>query len=364
MLSFQKLGLLLVVSCFSASALAAVPQSQDLMNPDSMKAPSKLTISPLRDKKSIIYYNSESLQKNVQPNENLLTPPLLKAEAFKTKSIDDSNSHFVAMGFGKVDQGPQFDLPVTYNSKVRQWVQFFQKNGKGDFKTYLERSYKYLPKIIPVLEAKGLPKDLAYLAMIESGFSPRAISSAQAVGYWQFIRPTAQRYNLKVEWWIDERRDIIKSTIAAAEYLNDLYKMFNSWYLAAAAYNMGEGRVRRLIAKYNTNNYWTLSKKKDFPTETEQYIPKLIAAMLIAKAPQLYGFRNLKPMVPMKYEYVEVPGGTDIENLAYYIGATKNDLLTLNPELVQGFVPQNISSHRIRVPKGFLAKTKEFVAIH
>ncbi len=263
--------------------------------------------------------------------------------------------------YSSVNQVPNFDLPVTYNSKVKTWINFFQTNGKRDFTKWLERSHRYLPKITPLLEAQGLPLDLVYLAMIESGFSPRAVSSADAVGYWQFMKPTAQRYGLKVEWWLDERRDIVKSTLAAANYLNDLYRMFNSWYLAASAYNMGEGRIKNLIKRHNTTNYWVLSKKKDFPKETEQYIPKLIAAMLIAKAPKLYGFRDLKPMSPTQYEFLNAPGGTDLERLALYLGIDKEGLTHINPEIVKGFIPQYISSHKIRIPLGKLAKAHKFV---
>lgn len=280
-----------------------------------------------------------------------LTPPPLNAAIVQNESV-----------YTKVDEGPYFDLPVTYNSKVRTWINFFQTNGKRDFKVWLERSYKYIPKIEPVLEAKGLPKDLVYLAMIESGFSPKAVSSAEAVGYWQFIKPTASRYGLKIDWWLDERRDIIKSTIAAASYLNDLYKMFNSWYLAAAAYNTGEGRIKSLVRKYKTSNYWVISKQKDFPQETEQYIPKLIAAMLIAKAPKLYGFRDLVPQRAEKYENFQAPGGTDLQNLALYLGLDKESLLIINPEITTGFIPPYVSSHKIRLPPGKIKKARQFAS--
>ncbi len=264
--------------------------------------------------------------------------------------------------YNSVGQGPYFDLPVTYNAKVRSWISYFQGNGKRDFKRWLERSSRYLPRIIPVLEAQGLPRDLAYLAMIESGFSHSAVSTAEAVGYWQFIKPTANRYGLKVEWWLDERRDIIKSTIAAAHYLNDLYKMFDSWYLAAASYNMGEGRAKGLIKKHGTNNYWALSKKSDFPKETEQYIPKLIAAMLIAKTPKIYGFRDLKPMSPIAYEFFNAPGGTDLENLSLYLGTDKETLTKLNPEITKGFIPMYVSFHKIRIPPGHSLRAKRFAS--
>lgn len=271
------------------------------------------------------------------------------------KAVDRKPSHFQ-----QVDERPVFDLPVTYNSQVSKWIKFFQKNGKKDFTKWLNRSHRYIPKITPTLTEKGLPTDLVYLAMIESGFSPHAISSAQAVGYWQFIKPTANRYGLITDWWIDERRDFIKSTIAAASYLNDLYGMFGSWYLAASAYNMGEGRVRRLIEKYKTKNFWVLSTKRDFPSETKDYIPKLIAAILIAKSPKLYGFDNVEPQQPFDFDYFNVPGGTDLENLAQYMRADAKLLKQLNPELIKGFIPQYVETHRIRIPKGFLVKASEF----
>ena len=256
--------------------------------------------------------------------------------------------------------GPYFNLPVTYNSRVKQWIQYYQGPGRHIFKIWLDRSYRYLPRIKPVLIARGLPSDLAYLAMIESGFSRFAVSSANAVGPWQFIKSTARRYGLRVSWWIDERRDVVKSTIAAATYLNHLHVMFHSWYLAAAAYNMGERRVQELIARYHTDNYWILSKKRDFPLETEQYIPKLIAAMLIAKAPGLYGFRDLDPLLPLRYDVFNAPGGTDLVSLARYLGLPSNAITHLNPEIIRGFIPYTLRSFKIRIPIGDLAKARRF----
>ena len=307
------------------------------------------------------------------PARDLLKPPMIKSplrskaakyelkQAAKRKIVLRTSKKQQRRVFTPVDKSPHFDLPVTYNKKVKTWIKYFQTNGRRSYKRWLERSHRYIPKIQPMLDRKGLPRDLVYLAMIESGFSPRAVSTASAVGYWQFIKPTAVRYGLKVNWWLDERRDFTKSTLAAATYLNDLYKMFDSWYLAASGYNMGEGRVRRLIKKYKTKNFWVLSKKRDFPKETREYIPKLIAAMLIAKQPKLYGFDTINPKTPYKYEYFAVPGGTDLENLAYYIGADKRLLKTMNSALVKGFVPQNVSSYAIRIPPGKLQKASEFV---
>ncbi len=258
-------------------------------------------------------------------------------------------------------KAPKFDLPIIYNSKVSQWVNYFQVKGRNWFRQRMERSYRYLPIMQAEMSDRGIPEDLAFVAMIESGFSSHATSDADAVGYWQFIRPTAHRYGLKIYWWLDERRDFSKSTKAAASYLSDLYKMFNSWYLTAAAYNMGEGRMKKIIDQYQTNNFWVLSKKRDFPQETRDYIPKLIAAMLIAKNPQLYGFNRLQPMSPYRYEYFSAPGGTDLYQLARFLKINKEELKKLNPELVHGFIPSFINSHRIRIPKGQLTQASQFV---
>lgn len=263
--------------------------------------------------------------------------------------------------FTPVDASPYFDIPVTYNTKVKWWINYFQTTGNKWFRTWLERSHAYLPSMQRVLRDKGLPQDLAYVAMIESGFSPHATSTAEAVGYWQFISPTASRYGLRMNWWLDERRDFNKSTGAAAHYLGDLFRQFGSWYLTAAAYNMGEGRMQRLVTKYATKNYWILSKRRDFPDETKQYIPKMLAAMLIAKAPKLYGFHQLNPQAPYSFDYFQVPGGTDLYNLAQFLRVGSAQLTKLNPELVRGFVPTNVRSHRIRVPKGSTGRVSEFI---
>jgi membrane-bound lytic murein transglycosylase D len=260
-----------------------------------------------------------------------------------------------------VDERPYFDIPVTYNSKVKFWINFYQTSGRKWFRTWLERSHAYLPQMQSTLASYKMPQDLAYVAMIESGFSAHATSNAEAVGYWQFIGPTANRYGLKTNWWLDERRDFSKSTFAAARYLGDLYRMFDSWYLTAAAYNMGEGNLKKLVAKYHTKNYWLLSRKAEFPDETREYIPKLLAAMLIAKAPALYGFTDIKPQAPYKYEFFHVPGGTDLYSRAAYLNLNTDVLQKLNPELVKGYVPQHIQTHRIRIPLGFTASVSRYL---
>ena len=254
-----------------------------------------------------------------------------------------------------------FDIHVTYNERVRQWIRYFQTEGRSSFRTWLERSSRYLPLIQYELTRAGLPLDLGYVAMIESGFQSHASSHAGALGLWQFISATGVRYGLHGDWWIDERRDFYKSTKAAIRYMSDLNKQFDSWYLVAASYNMGENGVRRLIAKRRTNNFWELADMGALPNETRDYVPKIIAATLISKAPALYGFRDLNYQMPLSYESIAVPGGTDLINLAGFLGVSEKYLKDLNPELIKGFIPRSIRSHRIRIPKGSLATVSQYI---
>lgn len=253
-----------------------------------------------------------------------------------------------------------FDLPVTYNQRVSFWIRHFQKNGKTWFRSWIERSSRFLPFIQQELKNEGMPQDLAYIVMIESGFDPRAQSVAAAVGPWQFIRETGERYGLRVNWWLDERRDLKKSTRAAIRYMRDLYREFGSWYLVAASYNMGENGLRRQILKHRTRDFWQLAKLGALPQETMDYVPKILAAMLITKAPSLYGFHNVAEMRPLDYEVVMVRRGTDLDQLADHLGVTRKSLKDLNAELLTGYIPNQVPQFPIRVPRGAMSLVAEF----
>lgn len=263
--------------------------------------------------------------------------------------------------FTAVEPSLIFDLPMTYNKDVQKWVKYFQNGGRPHFKKWLERSGRYFPKIRAILKQEGLPQDLAYMAMIESGLSPFAASHAQAVGPWQFIEPTATRFGLRVNTWLDERRDFDKSTHAAAKYLKFLHGTFQAWHLAAAGYNSGENHVLRSIQKSNTRNFWKLSQNKVLYEETRNYVPKLIAAILIAKAPSLYGFRNLAYQEPHEAEKILAPGGTDLDQLADHLGVQRSLLRELNTELVRGNVPYYVRNHMIRVPRQKVLQSQTYL---
>lgn len=247
---------------------------------------------------------------------------------------------------------PVFDVPVTYNSKIKKWINYYQTSGRKWFRVWLERSMHYIPLAQEQLQAHGLPRDLAYIAMIESGFSSSAHSHAGAVGYWQFIAETARRYGLRVDWWVDERHDFDKSTQAAIRYFRDLHRMFGSWYLAAAAYNTGENRIRRLVEKHGTRDFWALAKEGVLSQETIDYVPKMLAAMIIAKAPGLYGFTDLEKVRKETVTTVQVSGGIDLWSLSGESPELFNRLQNLNPSLRKGIVPPDVPKFALKVPPG------------
>ena len=187
-------------------------------------------------------------------------------------------------------QNTTFDFPITLNSRVEFWVDYFTGRGRKHFEKYLERSEFFIPYIQPILKQNGMPEDLVYLAMIESGFNNHARSHAKAVGPWQFISATGKRYGLMVNWWVDERRDTRKSTLAAVDYLRELYSMFRSWELAAASYNAGEAKIARAIRRYGARDFWALTRHSYLRQETRDYVPKIIAAAIVAKNRTQFGF--------------------------------------------------------------------------
>ncbi len=244
-------------------------------------------------------------------------------------------------------------IPEGLGTRVDKWMRYFQSAGRGHFERYLSRSGKYATLMKDILNKYGLPGDLIYLALIESGFSPKAYSTAKAAGPWQFISETGKRYGLKIDWWADERRDYEKSTHAAASYLKDLYGMFDSWQLATAAYNAGEGKISRAVDRYKSNEYAQLIKYGYLAPETKDYVPKMIAAQTIAKEPGKYGFGGVEYQSPLEFDKVEVPGGIDLEALGEIIGVPYDSLREWNPELRRFCTPPTRPSYALRVPLSY-----------
>lgn len=248
---------------------------------------------------------------------------------------------------------PESDIPLTLNGKVEYFVTYFQTSGRKSFSRWLSRSERYIPMMREVLRKEGLPEDLVYLAMIESGFTPHAVSVASAVGPWQFISGTGKRYDLRIDQWIDERRDPLKSTVAAAMYLKELYSLFNQdWYLAAAGYNAGENKILRAIDKYNTRDFWEISKGSYLKRETKDYVPKLLAAAIIAKEPARYGFADVAYLPPIEFDTVAIPSRTDLDLAARLCEVDVKTIKELNPELRRWCTPPDYPDYELKVPKG------------
>ena len=229
----------------------------------------------------------------------------------------------------------------------------FTGPGRDVMKTYLERSSRYLPMMRHVIRENNLPENLVYVALIESGFSPIAYSRAGAVGYWQFMASTARHYGLKINSFVDERRDPVLSTRAAVEYFKDLYSLFGDWHLALASYNSGEYRVNRVVLRYYNRNFWYLTEKKGLPSETRNYVPKFIAAVRIASDPEKYGFTNIKYQEPLQYDVVPISKPLSLKKWAKALNIPYKELKALNPSYKGEYIPVYVKDMILRVPVGF-----------
>jgi membrane-bound lytic murein transglycosylase D len=244
-----------------------------------------------------------------------------------------------------------FDFPVVLNNKVDMYLNLFQNKQREQFRRWLAKSAIYRPMMEKELEEAGLPKDLVYLAMIESGYNERACSSAKAVGLWQFMQATGRQYDLQIDKYMDERRDPIKSTKAAVTYLSDLYKEFADWHLAVAAYNGGPGTIRSGLKKHNVDNFWDLAAKEYLHLETKRYVPKLIAALLIAKDPEKYGFTDVPYYEPLRYDTLTVGPGMSLDAIALISNSTTEEIQQLNQGLRLGKTPLNRDRYEVRIPQ-------------
>lgn len=275
----------------------------------------------------------------------------------KSTSIWDESSgnpvlleeEYVAQQKGEL---PRFNMPLEQNAQVETWLNYFQGRGRKWFGIWMERSGRYIPFMRKILREEGLPEDLVYLAMIESGFSSRAYSRAAAVGHWQFMRATGRMYGLKVNFWMDERRDPEKATIAAARHMKDLYDRFQDWKLAAAAYNAGAGKISRAIRRYRTEDFWELTRGRYLARETKNYVPKLIAAAMIAKNPTAYGFVDIEYQQPLAFDKIVLRKQVNLKSLAKKAGHPFEKIQYLNPELNHPVTPPEMKTYELRVPAG------------
>ncbi len=261
-----------------------------------------------------------------------------------------------------VRAAPQLEgvaLRIPLNPAVKGFVAFFEKGrGRRIYARWYWRMGRFKALMEPILEEHGLPKELIYVCMIESGFHPDATSPAAAVGPWQFVRSTGRSYDLRHDDWVDERRDPIKATKAAARHLRDLHRRFGTWALSLAAYNAGVGSVARAIERANSNDFWALVQADVLPDDATRYVPKAMAAMLIGQDPGAHGFGDVVPAEPWSFVLVEVPGGMALSRAARAAKVPLTELEGLNPELRRGYTPPDGEGYMLRVPKAAAAKLK------
>jgi len=243
-----------------------------------------------------------------------------------------------------------YTLPLMspLDNRVLQAMAVFMGPGRGYFTKWLTRKSRYEALVAKKLEERGMPRDLLYLAMVESGFNPKAWSKASASGMWQFIAGTGRRYGLQDDWWYDPRRDPMLATDAALEYLGDLHDEFQDWHLAMAAYNCGEGKIRKFLAQDSLRGYW----KMPLPQETRFYVPKILAAMIIGHNPEHYGFKIDKPEPAISFDTVTVVHCLTIATIAKSAGVSEDTVLALNPSLRRWCTPPNRVAHVLYLPTG------------
>jgi membrane-bound lytic murein transglycosylase D len=299
------------------------------------------------------------------PTASFVAPPSEKApdlvlspgevDLQVTKNLEDvpeedegMGEEFFATASKEVEKG-RGGVFSGITNPIEKFIRYFQNGGRKRFEVYLARSGKYVGMMQKILVRYGLPEDLVYVALIESGFSPKAYSVAKAAGPWQFISATGRRYGLRIDWWADERRDAEKSTHAAASYLRDLYGMFESWPLATAAYNAGEGKIQRAVTRYKSDDFSELIRHGYLKQETKDYVPKMLAALTIAKDPDKYGFGDVAYETPLDLRSVSVPGGTDLAAAARLLEVPVETIRDWNPELRRFCTPPTRERYDLRL---------------
>jgi membrane-bound lytic murein transglycosylase D len=274
---------------------------------------------------------------------DLLTPP---AEATEDVVTQDETGHHDIV----------YNVPVVLDPSVQGHIHYFNTSIRNRFEQWLVRLSRYRPLVHSIFSEFDLPSDLIYLSLVESGFNPYAYSRARATGPWQFMKGTAKLYGLRVDNYVDERRDPIKSTVAAARYLRDLYDLFGTWPLAMAAYNAGEGKVMRALQKAQADSFTDIAKTRLIRRETREYVPRFMAATIIARNPDRYGFPN-EDVTPHQFEEVAVRRPIHLKSIANVTGIPYQELRLLNPELKRDATPPDGNQYLLKVPRG----TKETV---
>lgn len=279
---------------------------------------------------------------------DLLTPP---AEVIQEAAAEQgSDSENVS----------EYNVPIVLDPSVQGHIRFFNVSIRNRFEQWLIRLSHYRPLVDSIFSEFQLPSDLIYLSLVESGFNPHAYSRARAAGPWQFMKGTAKVYGLRVDSYVDERRDPVKSTVAAARYLRDLYDLFGTWPLAMAAYNAGEGKVMRALHTAQAESFSDIAKTRLIRRETKEYVPRFMAATIIAKNPDRYGFPQ-NDVRPHQFEEVVVRRPIHFKTIANVTGISYQELKVLNPELRRDATPPDDPEYHLKVPVGTRAKVEQLL---
>jgi membrane-bound lytic murein transglycosylase D len=297
---------------------------------------------------SILRYEALAAPAEDAPGE---PPPASPLAALETAQASDAEVRAAQTAVSSDAAGAPYDIPIVINEPVLRVMAEFQNDLHAIISRGLVRSGRYLPMIHRVFAEEGIPRDLAHMALIESSFMPRAISSARAHGLWQFMSRTGKQYGLTANSIVDERSDPEKATRAAARYLKYLYELFNDWYLAMAAYNAGEGKVLRAMARTGSKDFWQLAETHAIKKQTQTYVPAVLAATLIAKNPLHYGF-ELVYEPPLAYERIALDRPISLLALAKASEIPLEDLQSLNPELKRSITPRQPDGYELKVPVG------------
>ena len=281
----------------------------------------------------------------IDSSMQFLSADLIRRDIAKITSENES----IEMGMTKftIIDDREGHIPLVTNSQVESYIRYFQGKGRKGFNIWLKRYVQYKDLMLPILDQYDLPEELIVVSMIESGFDPKAVSKAKAVGLWQFMYLTGKQYGLNRNWYIDERQDPIKSTHAAAKYFQDLYNEFEDWYLVLAAYNTGPGRLNRALKLHETSDYWQLYS---LPKDTKNYIPYYLSSAIILQNPEKYGFKIPKSN-PLKFDEVEIEKSSDLNVLAKAADTRVSTIKKLNPELRQPATPNN-GPYSLNIPFG------------
>jgi membrane-bound lytic murein transglycosylase D len=290
----------------------------------------------------------------VPPAEELLQLPPLTGSAARFSDLLTPPAEATEEVVSQAEPGHQdivYNVPIVLDPSVQGHIHYFNTSIRSRFEQWLVRLNRYRPLVHSIFSEFDLPSDLIYLSLVESGFNPYAYSRARATGPWQFMKGTAKLYGLRVDSYVDERRDPIKSTVAAARYLRDLYDLFGTWPLAMAAYNAGEGKVMRALQKAQADSFTDIAKTRLIRRETREYVPRFMAATIIARNPDRYGFPT-EDVTPHQFDEVAVDRPIHLKSIANVTGISYQELHLLNPELKRDATPPDGAPYLLKVPVG------------